>query len=185
MPKAKFITSVINHNIRVLLGLDCAEYVVMDVLHELYCDQPITLNVRLANRLGYSKEEAQDIINDLCEKQMLYVTSDFITHYIISEKWLSQFNVDTDFGEFWKIFREHGNRVASKKNYSIVRKSVDRETLHEAAANYVGWADENITEDIYRLKTQSWLDPGKKRWMDKVAPVKSESENLKAPHHFV
>lgn len=175
MAKAKYITSVINHNIRVLLGLTCCEYAAMDILHELYCEQPITADVRLQNRLGFTKDESTSILESLSKKKMIYLNADFIPVYLIDKRWLEQHSVDHDFLEFWQIFRKHGNEPTACKAYRKARKYADKETLHEAAKNYIAYCDQHNSDPKFNLKAQSWLDTEKQRWNDRLGGEKGEA----------
>lgn len=183
MAKRKLITSVINHNIRVELGLNCDEYIVMDILLENYCKQPFDFRQTIKDATGINHYHSEPIINELIKYKMLFISFGV---YIISDKWLSRFNVDADFQEFWSLFREYGNKANSLKNYKIVRKSVDRETLHSAAVAYLAYCDEKYSDQKYVNPAQTWLDPKAKRWEDKLKMIQPASQDLpKRIHEFV
>ena len=185
MAKKKLITSSVNHNVRVLLGLSCDEYVVMEVLHELYSEQPITLVVRLMNRIGTTEAETKSILVSLCEKKFLYISDEFIPMYLIDKRWLDCFDVNADFEEFFRTFREFGNKASSQKAYDKARKIADKETLLEAAKVYLAYCDETYSDSKYILKAQSWLDTKLKRWEDKIVLATGPEAEVQKKYAFL
>lgn len=185
MAKHKLITSVINHNIRVELGLTCDEYIVMDILLENYCRQPFAF-ANLETEIGFTVDQFIDILADLVLKEMVYVSGKPVPVYIISDRWLSKFNVDGDFQEFWTIFREYGNRINALKHYKIVRKSVDKETLHEAAKAYLAYCDITYSDTKYVNNAQIWLNPATKKWEDKLkVPPAALGAGVERKHDYL
>jgi hypothetical protein len=164
-------TSIINHNIRTELGLTLDEYAVMDSLLSIYHKQPICFTQHLSDSLGI---EPDYIIESLQKKKLLTVSNDLLSIFIIAPDWLLRFDNDADFNEFFSIFHSYGNRVDSKERYGIVRKFVDRETLHTKAKQYIEWAINSYNGDWkYINACQVWLDPKKKRWENVLTPEKN------------
>lgn len=179
MAKKKLITSTINHNVRVMLGLSCDEYVVMEVLHELYSEQPITLVARLMNRIGTTLAETVRILDSLQKKRMLYLNDNLMPMYIIDDRWLSCFDVNMDFEEFWQAYREIGNKVSAKKAYEKARVIAEKDVLMDAVKLYMAYCDETYSDRKFITKAENWLDTGKRRWEDKIVSAAEGSPEKK------
>ncbi len=155
--------TIIDHRIRLKLGLTMEEYAIMDVL---------------TRDKTYSHSVTEEILfqTGVCqhdfEKFLVTLNSDSM------DRWKKEFDVDQGFFEFWEfIYKKHGNRADAQKKYAEARKLVDKDYLHERARKYIATRP-NFPE--YTKAAEVYLNPKKKHWEDllpgeiKAATTKEE-----------
>lgn len=155
--------STIDHQIRVKLSMSMSEYVIMLFLDSTKIGEDIPTD-KLFVETGLTLTEFNMITNSLIDKKL--VTENFL---VPTSKWTNEFASEKDFEEFWEIFQKHGEKNQAKKNYFIVRKTVDKDYLHERARIYIKGVLEVRKSIDYGKGAQVWLNPKEERWND-LAP---------------
>jgi hypothetical protein len=138
-PKIKGSTTI-NHNVRVKLNLNTAEYVLMDYIFNCVDkNKPITTDDTYINT-GLIEEEQLAWLNSLVAKGFILPLQTEIP--TVTDKWPSAFgNIGREFDEeFWKkdgkvVFP--GNKKKSRSYYSKLRKKYSKDTMIEQRNQYL------------------------------------------------
>ena len=152
--KAPEITgfSTINHNLRVKLGLNCSEYIIIDYVHNRnLAGKPADIQ-HCKVRTGFGQHEQEYILNSLIKKGFILPPSEGATRFAVSGKWREALsNIEDEFEKsFWVIFDKEkrrfipcwpGSKSQAKKNYAKVRKSYTHEFLLQKRSEYFEYLD--------------------------------------------
>lgn len=168
---AKKITgkSYVDHSIRVKLGLNCNEFIVMQFLEE---KKSIVSKDVVYSSIGMSMNEFNSYILSLNFKG-------YLKNHEITELWNKAFAVDmNEFNQLWKLFNKKGNKETALSRFKQVIKRITFEELFLRAQTYQTNVSHRSLE--HRLGLDTYLTPDKKRWMDSEStPIKNQLSNVK------
>ena len=154
-------SSVINHNIRALLGISCDEYVVLAFLYEHSVNSIVELPRRIDFWRKLGTERPEPILTSLVANKMILHDRGKIT---INKKWALHHNDEEGFEALWNIFEKKGNKATAKKRYPSVIKIADKDHLFRRARVYMKSVAES--ERKFRKGLDVWLNPEKLHWED-------------------
>lgn len=173
--------TVIDHQVRVKLGLTFDEYIVADCLHTLLKKQvaKVLFNKTFPMSEHVLKETGQNeldwwtyVMKQLIAKNIIIVEETDVFRYAMTPRWLQEFDVSADFEVFWNdVYKKHGNKATAIEKYSQARKLVDKDILHERAKKYISTRDDFPQ---YTKAAEVWLNPKKRHWED-VLPGDDEA----------
>lgn len=169
--------SFVDHAIRVSLGLNCNEFIVMMFLEE-HPDLKESDNIKnvVYASLGMSMNEFNSYLISITYKG-------FANGYSVSEKWKNAFKLDLQqFEKLWALFHKKGTKEIAKTRFAKVIKMISFDELFLRGQTY----QKNVAhkELEFRLGLDTYLQPDKKRWMNiESTPVK-ETKTSYAPKFF-
>jgi hypothetical protein len=155
-------TTSINHEIRVSLGLTCAEYALMDYVYKLVKkNTPLDVG-RIQDVLGFNIEEQQFILNELVSKGFIFPEDTPVPN--ITDKWISGFkDISAEFEmHFWKkdgkVFWT-GSKKQSQLKYVNARKSYSMDFLVEQRNHYAKMLEYSRLDGFDRkvMMAERWL----------------------------
>lgn len=195
--------STINHNIRVKLGLNCSEYVIIDYIHSRNTAGKVTDIDNCFIKTGFKKEEQSRLLESLMKKGFIIPPMDGDQAFKITSKWTSALSsIDKEFEkEFWVMFNPDtmkqevcwpGSKSTAKKNYAGVRKGYTFDFLMSQRNHYFayletchkyGFARQKMMASVFLGPQERFLEDWKKQRDDLIKtnePDKVKKEPGKA-----
>jgi hypothetical protein len=154
------MTTVIDHDIRIRLKLNCIEYCIASLSNlttELY---PLVLF------FGLSPKQANDSINSLIDKNIIELIGN---NYIVTDKWKNEFRSDDKIDLIWKI-HPTGSKSVCRTRLTSVLKKISIEDLCIKLKEYLSACKETNT---YSKNLETWLNPKAEHWLSPL-PTKKE-----------
>ncbi len=175
--------TTINHAVRVNLGMNCSEYVLMNYLFQ--CKKngtPPEVN-HVYRKTGFTLEEQKVVARSLERKGFIAITSDPMP--LFTSKWESGFpDVEKEFDqEFWrkdgKVVWLTSSKKASFKFYNELRKVHPKEVIIESRDNYLEYLSWEKRRGFDRaiMAAERWLNPKNEYFM---TDWKAMSEQIKS-----
>jgi len=137
--------TTINHAVRVQLGLNCSEYVLMNYIYQCSKNKTPLEVTDTFRRTGFDVEEQKMVAYSLQRKGFILITEDPIPH--ITSKWASGFaDISIEFeNEFWKKDGKSiwftSSKKASFKFYVEARKNYPKEVIIGARNDYLEYLE--------------------------------------------
>lgn len=138
--------TTINHNIRVKLGMNCSEYVMMDFIQEQKNKGIIPDVSDCWRKTGFKEEEQTHLIKNLIMKNFIEVSKKDPNDFEIREKWKNAFkSIDDEFEIFWHELNPEkhkfevcwtGSKPLAKSNFLKVRKKYAFDFLLKQRSEY-------------------------------------------------
>ena len=170
--------SIINHRIRVKLGLTCEQYCVMDLYEDLANKEDcITGTIDPWDLLGMETMELHTINDSLVKAGVLIIgiTKDQYQKIMIAPKWRNEFKKAADtFDDLWKVFPK-GTKAKALERYKTVVKTVPHDHLMTRRKAYCDWKKSTNTEWQYYLGLDVWLNPANAMWDNPLPTDVTES----------
>jgi hypothetical protein len=157
-------SSTINHQVRVELGLNCSEYVLMDYIYQKVQKKEEMNVLATYVRLGLTDEEQTRLLKSLVHKGFVLPIEE--SPPVITDKWISSFkDLETEFNEhFWKLDGRTfwtGSKKKAKEWYIKLRKKYSKEFLTGQRDHYAKMLHychlEGFNRDV--MMAERWLNP--------------------------
>lgn len=167
-------STTINHAARVLMGINCSEYVMLDHIARTDAKgkQADTLSVYIAT--GFTESEAKRVFDSLVLKGFLHLVGE---DFMLTDKWESAFpDLNKEFDQFFWFENLKPAWTGTKKKaleyYAKLRKSYSRDFLHTQRNNYFEFLKLQAQLkkfDQQRMMAQVFLNPSNERYMEDYA----------------
>lgn len=171
-----FGKTIMDHKIRIKLGLTCIEYVLLDFIKTWQDkgDKRIRYN-ELWIFTGIAPEHIPELWKNLLAKNMVYYDEE--TKLVTTASAFDEcFNKDNDFQDFWEhygrildannnyeLIGNVGNRPMALKNYRKAIKNISPEELKAKMRLYI---EHCYKEKKYIQHASTWLNPMNRKWED-------------------
>ena len=162
-------TSIINHKIRVKLGLTLNEYCVLDFLYSRMIAKKPVLSIAkesdaLWKDLGVRPFNIVDNVLCLGEKDLIEENKK--GEIIPTQLWIDEFEKgwEKEFTTLWDTYGHIGNESEAKARYKLVRKITTLDHLLKRHQVYQKHLDERDWKQKMQLTV--WLNPKKMKWDD-------------------
>ena len=175
--------SVINHAIRVKMGLGPMEFVLMDAFVWLKERKKLATNVSVYIRTGLVPGEQDMALEMLVMKGFVYPNAEADGSPSLSDKWASFFtSIKDEFPEFWVKDEKNcwpGSKTKALELYLNVRRKVSKEFLIEKRDKYFEFLDLVNKGGFDRSKMMATVFLGKQaryteEWGDYVDELKAK-----------
>ena len=171
-----FGKTIMNHGIRVKLGLTCIEYVLLDFIKGW--QDKNDKRIRYSDLwifTGIAPEHIPDLWKNLIAKEMVYYDDE--TGLVTTDSKFDEcFNKDNDFQDFWEhygrvldndknytLIGNIGNRQMAMKNYRKAIKVITPAELKQKAREYTDYC---VASTRYIQHASTWLNPVNRKWED-------------------
>ncbi len=165
--------TIINHKLRIRFHLSLMEYILIDFVHNFSIENPGKPfeDKDVWKSTGYHFDaEIKSVLSILRQKGMIKIVSSDYFYYEASDAWKKEFDVESDFEEFWEMWEKVGNKQKSKIMYLRARKVADKDVLVLAAMKYIQFRKTQFGE--HTTHASSFLNPVNKMWEDKLPETK-------------
>lgn len=172
-------TTLINHKLRVMLGLTCEEYCVMQMMDQFSSAKDISTNPtdkRCWDNLGMKKDHVLTMIQRLISKNMLMETRD--GKFSIAPRWRKHVTKSSEvFEQLYELFRKKGNRAEANRFYLALLNEMEPAQILEKAKVYMRHVHQNKIEWKYQMKLDTFLDPKTSKYNDFYPTTEPEKDS--------
>lgn len=148
--------TIINHQIRVKLKLNCLEYCMADFLQS-----GKSTGVSASDYLGISNNQTFELILEL-EKKGIIRLGEMTREASITDKWKNEFRVDGRIEEIWVLHRA-GNKQNAIERLPKALKLISMDELKGKLKTYLKACAES---NSFPKNLDTWLNPKKQYWND-------------------
>ena len=157
--------TVINHSIRISLGLTLAEYCVADFIEYAKCRGKIVTYEYAQRRLGLSRADVVIALKSLYTKGFAETNSNTV---LMTEKWLNAFKVDEIwFDKFWLINGKPfwpGSKPDAKAKFAIVCRKYPPDYIISCRDHYLKFMAHPSNSFRQLMGAPVFLNPEKERF---------------------
>ncbi len=172
-------TTLINHKIRLKLGLTLREYVVCDFIHSyIYETKKARTFGEWFKGTGFYPRMIHLTYERLLNKGVLFKDTDGMVKTTVM--WNKHFPNDREnFNQIWRLHNV-GNKQQAQKVFIASCKVDTFENILKGTERYVEWLKES---DQFPMHTSTFLNPNYKRWNDErdISKYKKKIEVLVVP----
>ncbi len=171
--------TIINHKLRLRFNLSLMEYIMLDFVHNWSIEHPQKSfeDDDVWRFTGYHLDtDSKTVLALLRQKGMIKIVSSDFYYYEACDAWKKEFDVESDFEEFWEAWEKVGNKQKSKIMYLRARKVAEKEVLLLSALKYIAYRKKQFSE--HTTHASSFLNPANKMWEDKLPDTKPEKPKV-------
>lgn len=156
--------TIIDHRLRIKMGISCNDYVVMDFIMSLFQEKKKGFSTdahqeQLNKAIGCYPEDIYPILKKMVDKQFLTVSK---CGYLTTNKWDQHFNrkLEEEFESLWKKYGNKGTKARAKKYYiTLSKEGITYEHIDGRIDIYLKFLE--ITKR-FQMHFSSFLSPGDK-----------------------
>jgi hypothetical protein len=183
--------SVINHYVRLQLGLNLQEYIFLDYIfhtNKKRLKAPISF-LDYYKGTGIVPKDISELIENLKRKNLLVWDSSYATvnkhgkkgRVDVCEWWKYSFNDKDMIKQLRKIHR-YGNKKTIEERLPKVIQKIPFEELKAKLIAYMEWCTKTGT---YAKNLSTWLNPKREHWNDELEDrAPKEEQNNDVPDNF-